>query len=198
MVARSLGKAAFLLSAALLLSACEVDPPITATQQLTFANMPAISLNVGHIEIVDESEPTGRPPHIEHDMPVAPSVAIHRWVQDRIKPIGTSNIVRIIIRKAEALEEPLPTDHGVMGIFKSEQVSRIRIAVDVSVQWLDDRSFVRADASATSLRFRTLPEGLKLNERDQILYELVEETMKSFDREIEPRIRNNLGPIIAY
>ena len=180
------------------LSACAPNPPLQGTPQLTFSNLPPIQLNVAQVEIVDEYQPTGRAPNIEHEMPVAPANAVQRWVQDRLRPVGTTGTVRVVIHDAQALEEKLTTDSGFTGMFKSEQTSRVKMSISVSVQLLDDRQFAVADASGYASQSRTFGEGTKLNERDATLYKMVEDMMNSFNTEIDPRIRQNLHKIVIY
>ena len=67
------------------------------------------------------------------------------------------------------------------------------MAVEVRLEILDERQFPIAEAAAKAARSRTLPEGLKLNERDTILYELVEGTMLEFNTNIDPYIRTSFA-----
>ena len=193
MIARRLHLLAFGLILAL--AACTTNPPTQRLPEMTFRNLEPIQLNVGRIEIVSEYQPPGRAPHIEAEMPVAPDSAIRRWVQDRLRPVGREGTVRVVIRDAQATETPLATSNS---LFTREQAARIDMSVDVAIQVLDDRQFVAAEATGRAARSRTTTEGIKLNARDQILYEMVEGMMKRFNDEIDPGIRSSLSSYIAY
>lgn len=186
-----------ILVLALVLSACTTSAPVQRFPEMTFRNLPPIRLDVGRIEVVSEFRPAAQAPHIEYDMPIAPENAIRRWVQDRLQPVGREGTIRVVIRNAEATSTPLKTDDSFKGYFKKEQAARIEMAVDVAVQWLDERQFVKAEASGRSARSRTTLEGTTLNERDKILYDMVEDLMKGYNGEIEPSIRASFGPIIV-
>ena len=185
------------LALTLVLAACSSSPPLQRFPEMTFRNMPPIRLDVGRIEVVPEYQPPAQPPHIEYDMPVAPENAVRRWVQDRLQPVGRTGTLRVVIHDAQATEVPLKTDDTITGVFKKEQAARIKMSVDVSIQLLDDKQFVSAEATGNAAVSRTTTEGIKLNEHDRVLYEMVEEMMKNFNANIEPSIRSSLGPIIV-
>lgn len=179
----------------LALAACTTNPPTRHLPEMTFSNLQPIQLDVGRIEIVSEYQPPGRAPHIEAEMPVAPDNAVRRWVQDRLRPVGREGTVRVVIRDAQATETPLATSNS---LFTREQAARIDMSVDVAIQVLDERQFVVAEATGRAARSRTTSEGIKLNARDQILYDMVEGMMKRFNDEIDPGIRSSLSSYIVY
>jgi hypothetical protein len=181
----------------LLLAGCgAVNPPAGRLPEMTFRNLPPIQLNVGRIEVVSQYTPPGAAPHIEFDMPVAPENAIKRWVQDRLQPVGRSGTLRVVIRDAEATEVALKTDQGFTGMFKKEQAARVEMKVDVALQILDERQFPVAEVSNRAFITRTTPEGLKLNEHDKILYDMVEALMRDYNDGIDPSIHQTLAPWI--
>lgn len=176
------------------LCACSsVNPPAPRMPQMTFANLQALQLDVARVEIVSKYQPPAQAPHIEYDMPVSPENAIKRWVQDRLQPVGKSGTLRVTILDAQATDNPLKVDTGVKSLFEKQQVSRVDVSVEVLLQILDERQFPVAEASAKASRSRTMPEGLKLNERDSILYDLVEATMLEFNTNMDPYMRTSFA-----
>ena len=79
-------------------------------------------------------------------------------------------------------------------MFKKEQAARVDMSVDVALQMLDERQFVAAEVTGKANRSRTEPEGQKLNERDKLLYDMVEDLMQGFNSEVDPGIRSTFGP----
>src|SRR5579859_208531 len=116
----------------LALSACSSSPPpMPRLPEMTFLHKPPIRLNIARVEVVSEyTAPTVRP-NIEYDMPVSPETALRKWVQDRLKPVGKSGILRVVIHNASATETPLATDMGISGMFKKEQSARVDETLDV-------------------------------------------------------------------
>ena len=178
----------------LVLSSCSsVNPPMQRFNDMSFRQNPPFQLDVGRVEVVSQYQPPTTPPHIEYDMPVAPENAIKRWVQDRLHPVGRTGTLRVLIRDATATETPLQTDQSVTGVFKKEQAARIDMSIDVAVQMLDDRQFVVAEVAGKAQRSQTTPEDIKLNERDKVLYTMVEDMVKGFDKDIDPDIRSTFA-----
>ena len=177
----------------LTLSACSSPPPMQRLPDMTFLYKPPIRLNVARVEVVsDYTAPTVRP-NIEYDMPVSPEAAVRKWASDRLKPVGKEGILRVVIRKASATETPLQTDQSLSGMFKKEQAARVDENLDVTLQMLDDHQFTVADVSGKSFRSRTEPEDQKLNQRDQLLYDLTYDLVRGFDEEVEPNIKTGFN-----
>jgi hypothetical protein len=183
-----------MLGFGLMLAGCASSvPPAPTFPELSFSQQPSFRFNVARAEILMNYHSNSQAPHIEYDMPVSPENAIRRWVRDRVSPVGTMGTMRIVVTNASATETPLKTDQSVAGLFTKQQAAQIDMAVNVSIQMLDDHQFVIAEASAQATRSRTLPEGITLNERDQILYDMVKDMMAEFDTAISPKIQDTLG-----
>lgn len=193
MTARSL-RVALALAAVLSLGACQnAKPPMQKLPEISFADKRPISLDVGRLEIVPEYQSPGRKPHIEHLMPVSPEAAAARWAQDRLRPMGRTGTARVVIKEARVVEVPLKTDKGFTGLFKEEQAERYDASLDVAIQILDERQFTIADVVARATRSRTVPEGVSLNERDRIMYEISESLARDIDQQMDGLIRTYLA-----
>jgi hypothetical protein len=169
-------------------------PPSPHFPEITFTQLTPFRLDVARVEVVSKFQPPARAPHIESDMPVSPETALRRWVQDRLQATGTGAILRVVIRDAAATETPLKTDQSLTGMFKKEQAARADVALDVALQILDDHQFVRSEVTGKVDRSRTEPEGQKLNERDKLLYEMVDELIRALNTELDPSIQDTFGP----
>ena len=179
---------------ALAASACQnTKPPMQKLPEISFANLRPFRLDVGQLEIVSEYVAPGRSPNVEHLMPVSPEGAAQRWAQDRLKPMGRAGFARVLIKDAKVVEVALATDKGLSGAFKKEQEARYDASLQVAVQILDARHMVVAETIAQATRSRTVPEGMTLNERDRILYDISESLAKDIDQQMSQLIPNYLG-----
>jgi len=183
------------LALGMLVAACANNPPpMGALPPVSFAGKPPFALNVAKIEIVPKFTSSSQPPHIELTMPVSPENAIRRWVQDRLQAKGSTGILRVLITDATATEAPLKMEKGVSAMFTTQQESQIDMSAAVTLQVLDERQFVKSEVSGNAARSRTLPQGLKLNERDKILYDTVVDMVTGLAGQVEPQIQSTFGP----
>lgn len=187
MTSRKLG-AALAVLLALSLAGCEVPSPEQKLPQLTYSHLAPYRLNVGRVEISSEYQSPMRDPNVEHIMPVSPEAAIKRWAQDRLQPVGTSGAVRLIIRDARVVEVPLQVDRGIGGLFKSEQTQRYDANIELVLQTLDERNMPRNEIVARTQRSRTVTEGITLNERDRIWFDMVDDMMKDLNAQLDSLI----------
>jgi len=171
-----------------LLSACSSAPPIQKFPDMMFTKKTPYSIDCARIEVVSEYKAPAEKPHIEYDMPVSPENAMRNWVRDRLKAVGHGNIMRVVIHNASATETPLQTDTGITGMFKKEQSAQVDLALDISIQMLDEQQFVVAEVSGKASRTRTEVEGQKLNERDKMLYDLTYDLVSGIDSEVSDNI----------
>ncbi|RAU21771.1 hypothetical protein CU669_10685 [Paramagnetospirillum kuznetsovii] len=180
--------------AALAATACQnTKPPMQKLPDISFTSQRPFNLDVGQLEIVSEYVAPGRSPNIEHLMPVSPETAAQRWAQDRLRPMGKTGLARVVIRDARVVEVPLAIDKGITGSFKTEQESRYDASLDVAVQILDARQMVIGETVARANRSRTVAEGITLNQRDRVLYDISEGLAKDIDEQMTQLIRNYLG-----
>jgi hypothetical protein len=182
------------VAAALVVGACQnAKPPMQKLPEISFANLRPFQLDVGQLEIVSEFVTPGRSPHVEHLMPVSPEGAAQRWAQDRLKPVGRVGSARVVIKDAKVVEVPLAIDKGLSGAFKKEQEIRYDAALSVAVQILDARGMVQGETVAQATRSRTVAEGITLNERDRVLYDISESLVKDIDQQMAQLIQSYLG-----
>ncbi len=180
--------------ATLAVTACQnTKPPMQKLPDISFANQRPFQLDVGQLEIVSEYTAPGRSPNIEHLMPVSPETAAQRWAQDRLRPMGRAGLARVVIRDAKVVEVPLAIDKGLTGSFKTEQETRYDAKLEVAVQILDARHMIIGETVASANRSRTVAEGITLNQRDRILYDISEGLAKDIDEQMSQLIRNYLG-----
>ncbi len=190
----NLPRLALVFGFGLLLAACSsVNPPMQRFPDISFANLPPFQLDLGRVEVVSQYQPPAQAPHIETDMPVSPENALKRWVQDRLKPVGRGGVLRVLIKNAAATETPLKTEQGMKSVFEKQQVARVDMAVEVALQILDEHQFVVTEVTGKVERSRTEPEGMKLNERDKLLYDMVDDLIRSFNSEVDPQIHDTFG-----
>ena len=181
------------LAAMTALAACESHPPVQKLPEISFADKPPITLDVGQLEIVSEYKSPARLPNYEQLMPISPEAAAIRWAKDRLRPMGRSGYARVVIKNAAVIQTPLKTDKGITGLFKDEQAQRYDGTLDVAIQILDDRHLPLADVTARASRSRTTAEGITVNERDRVLYEMTETLIRDIDSQMDGLIHSYLS-----
>lgn len=177
----------------LAVAACENKPPVQKLPEISFADKRPFMLDVGQLEIVPEYVSPAKRPNIEHMMPVSPENATVRWAQDRLRPVGRSGFARVVIKDAKVVEVSLKTDKTFTGMFKQEQAERYDGSLDVAIQILDERHLPLADVVARATRTRTVPEGVSLNERDRVLYEISEALIADINAQMEQLVPTYLN-----
>ncbi len=172
------------LCLAFALTACASETTQQSFAPIDFSKEAPLRINVHELKIVSEYVAPSRKPNVEHLMQVNPEGAAIRWAKDRLHPTGQTGAARVIIKDAKVVEVPLKTDRGVGAVFKTQQSERYDSALDVVVQILDERQFPVGEVTARATRSRTVPEGLSLNERDRILYEITESLIQDINSQM--------------
>lgn len=176
-----------------LLAGCATPVEQQKLPSLTYGHLDAFTFDAARIDISSEFAAPLAAPHVEHEVPEAPEKAVRQWASDRLRAGGKTGVATFTILDASVTEHPLPMDKGVSGAFKKEQASRFDSAVEARLEVFDDRGFRRGIATARVTLSRTIGEEATLNERDKLLFTLIEDLMKSFNTQMDANIRQHLG-----
>lgn len=195
MIARHLSLMVAIVAALAATACSNTKPPIQKLPEISFANRGTFSLNVAELEIVSDYVSPRRPPNIEHTMPVSPGSAMERWALDRLRPVGRPNsgYARLVIKDASVTETRLATDTGLSGAFKTEQELRYDASLQVTIEIQDARHMTLGSVDASAARSRTVPEGLTVNERERIFYDLSESLAQEIDQKMSTLIPGYFG-----
>lgn len=181
---------------ALLLTGCAATTDPQRYSDITFKHLTPINLDVARIRYEPRYQPSVTTPQVGHDFPAPPVRAMENWIRDRLRAVGKSGEARVTIRDASATETKLKTEGGVTGAFKTDQAWRYDVAVEMTIKTVDPNRRLKAEASARATHKRTVPEDINLNEREAVWFEIMERTMKTFDRTLDAQIRKNLSAFV--
>jgi hypothetical protein len=187
----------FLAAFALLgLAACGTPPPKPGFPQITFSHLPPIQLDVAQIQVVEQYTPPQRAPNVEHAMPVSPAAVMHRWAADRLRPVGPAGVATLTIKDASVVAQPLEKTGGLRGMVTTDQEVRYLGNLVVELDVNTAAGLGTGFASAAATRTVTAPENITLNQRDKILFELVEALARDLNATLEANVRAHLAPFL--
>jgi hypothetical protein len=195
MIPRLLRPAVLAIAATLALGACTSAPPRPQARQISFANLAPISFDVARIEVVQQYQPPQVAPNVDHLTPISPSDAIRRWANERVRAMGSSGTMRVIIKDASITETHLAGTTGVRGAFTTDQSERYdgRLSVDLVVE-VPTRRF-QGYTGATVARTISVPENVSLQGREDAWHSLVERMMADLNAKLEEGIDGNLSAV---
>lgn len=181
------------LAGVVALAACEMTPPRKNYAEIGFDHLQPLTLQVNNIEIQRVYQMPREAPHVGHRFPdPLPDVA-ERWGRQRLKAAGGEAQARFRILEASVIEEELPTTQGLKRFFVIDQSERYEGRLRVELEMNDSLSGQSKSVSADVRRSVTVPEDASLTEREAIWFQLTEDLMRRFDREMEQAMRQNLG-----
>ena len=188
-----------LLCFVFLLAACQPTATSNPSQVLSFTRYQPIFLNVATIEVVDEYQPPGLPPNIEHLMPYAPSEAMHIWVKDRLRAAGLNHSMQVIIKDGSVVAKNLPTPGGVQGLFTLSQNRQYdaRLAVEMRI-YGEGRAMSEASIQAVVTRSVTVREDISPADREKVLRRLTWQLMEAMNAQLEKTMFEYFGPYINF
>ena len=126
-------------------------------------------------------------PNVEHLAPISPGASVERWVSDILIPVGDKLDAQFVIKSGSIVESKLKTQKGLKGIFAIEQSKRYTATIDVQLE-IFDGSRRLATINAKAERSHTLREDATPNLKTNLLFNLVENLMATFDRELRRQV----------
>ena len=173
------------------LLSCKTSNIESTTPELTFSHLPDIRINVAKISVLNEYKMPFKQPNVEHLAPISPGASAERWVSDILVPVGDKLDAQFIIKSGSIIESELKTQKGLKGVFAIEQSKRYTAIVDARLE-IFDGSHRLATINAKAKRSHTLREDATPNLKTNLLFNLVENLMATFDRELRRQVDSHL------
>lgn len=176
--------------AALALAGCDTPPHRQNFPDVTFQHLQPFRLDVAHVEIVEAYHPDPAN-DIADQFPEAPQKVAKQWGMDRLQAVGTSGEAIYTITLAQATDTGLHRSQGMSAVTNKDQSDRydLRITVNLEVRSGSGSGAVTAQAA----RSQTVAEDMTLNQREGVLFDLLDATMKDLNAQMEQLIPQYLG-----
>jgi hypothetical protein len=181
------------------LAACSTQPPRPRFPDLTYGHLGQFTFDVARVEISSEYKAPFASPNVDHLFPTPPDRILRRWAEDRLAATGTpGRFARFVIQDAKVTESELPRTPGLRGAFTTDQTQRYDGVLSAVIEVREERGNFRAGtASAWASRSRTVAEGITVNERDKVFFDLIEAMMNDLNAEMDRQIRANLAQFVV-
>ncbi len=163
------------------LAACSTPPKRQQFPNITYEHLPPFRLDVATIGIIAADSD----PNIEDvggEFPQAPRAALETWAQDRFQAVGNAGQGTITLLEAKAVNTPLPRSPALSAVDLSDQYE-LTFAVKIAVE--NPQLGRSAEANAKARRTQTIREDMTINQREGVLFSLLDQCLKDLNAEIE-------------
>ena len=174
-----------------ILSSCETTLPLNEFPELRYNHLPPIRLDAVRIELVEQYKSIGARPYVEHEFPQRPATLAARWATDRLKAVGTSNVVRVTILKGSVVEVPLARTAGVKGVFTIDQSEQYDGTLSVRIEIIGPGKRQLAYVTSQATLTRSVPEDITLADREKVWFRMTEAMMNDLNLSLERQIRQH-------
>ncbi|MBK19186.1 MAG: hypothetical protein CMM52_10180 [Rhodospirillaceae bacterium] len=174
-----------------LLAGCEATVQPKQFPELRYTHLPAISLAVGKVDVVQKYQSSTQKPHVESEFPVLPATAAGNWIRDRISAVGGPDTIRGTVTKASVVEVPLKRSSGIRGAFTKDQSERYDATLAVKIEIFDANGKLRGTVSSQATRSQTVSEDISLADREQVWFRMTEAMMNDLNGSLERQIREH-------
>lgn len=178
------------------LAACDTPPQRQQFPQITFQHMAPFNLDVGSVQIAEGYRPQDNPDDISGDFPESPAAAVAQWARDRLKAAGARGQADFTVVEAKATRTPLPRSTGLNAALNKDQSDRYDLAIEVQLNAFNPLSGKSGSVSERVTRSQTVAEDLTLNQREVVLFNLLDSAMKDLNARLEQSIPQYLGPLL--
>jgi len=179
------------------LTACTSHVEVPVYADITFTHKDPILLDVARIEVIDQYQSPGISPNVEQEFPVSIEETAKRWARDRLKAAGSSGTATVRILDASVTEQQLEVEDGLTGLLTTDQSEKYSARLLIEIRAENPSRNLTGSASAEALRSRTVLEGLTLNEREKVWYEMAENISGDMDQQMEQAIRDHMSAFIT-
>ena len=177
-------------------AACDTPPQRQRFPEITFQHLAPIRLDVAQIEIQSEYRSADHPDDNAGDYPEAPETLVADWARERLQAAGERGQATYTVVQARAVRVPLPRSSGIGAALKTEQSDRYDLAITVRLDAGNPISGKSGTVTETVTRSQTVPENMTLNQREAMLFNLLDAAMKDLNQRLEKSIPQYLAPLI--
>lgn len=181
---RSAVKLTLLILMGFAITACATKVQKNNFADLTFNHVDQIKLDVAEIQIKQAYQSPMVEPYVDHEMPISLMKAATRWSNDVLQASGTSGIAVVTISEASVQEEMLEKTGGFTGTFTTDQSERYTAKLTLEIR-VTDQSGASANTSAGVSRSMTVPEDIKLVDREKAWFTLIEKTTNDMNLKMQ-------------
>ena len=181
------------LAAGATLTACNTPPARQKFPDITFQHLPPFRLGVAHVEIVETYKPDPAN-DIGNQFPEPPVSVARQWAEDRLLAVGTQGQATYTITLAKAIDTPLKRSQGMSAMTHKDQSNRFDLAITVNLEV--NASGKSGAVTAQAVRSQTVSEDMTLNQREGVLFNLLDVTMKDVNAQMEKLIPQYLGGFV--
>jgi hypothetical protein len=174
-----------------ILASCETTLPLNEFPELRYSHLAPIRLDAVRIELVEQYKSIGARPYVEHEFPHRPATIAARWATDRLKAVGTANVVRVTILKGSVVEVPLARTTGVKGVFTIDQSEQYDGTLAVRIEIIGPGKRQLAYVTSQATVSRSVPEDITLADREKVWFRMTEAMMNDLNLSLERQIRQH-------
>jgi hypothetical protein len=172
------------------LAACSTPSARQSFPDITFQHLAPFKLDVAHVEIVQGYQPDPAN-DIADQFPEAPAKVAAQWAQDRLQAVGSQGQATYTITMARSTDTSLKRSQGMAAVTHKDQSDRYDLAISIN---LEVQSAGKSGAlTAQAARSQTVREDVTLNQREAVLFNLLDATMKDLNKQLEGLIPQYLG-----
>ena len=131
------------------------------------------------------------------DFPITPLEVMRRWLDERIRVGGDStNTLRFVIYRASGARLDVPYDAEGKPISGHKTVEEYEVVLEAALELIGPDGTMIHSASTSVSDARNIKPDASRDERQQASYDLVNDAMSKFDRQMEAQIRDVFGPYL--
>ena len=161
-----------------------------------YNQFPKLTFMSNDIEINNEYKIKLEEPFVENMLIISPSKRIEEWAKNNIKGFGVQQQLIITINHASISETTISPEEKIAGIIKKPKEIKFNLFFNVTFNIYDDYESLLAFTEVEINRSVTSKTLISLNEKEQILEDLVYKSLEDFANKSEEMAKEYLSEYI--
>lgn len=178
------------------LAGCDSPPLRHKFADVTFQHLGALNLDVGSVQVEEAYRPADHPDDMGAEYPQAPISAVAQWAHDRLHAVGARGQATYTVVEAKATRTPLPRSTGLSAALNKDQSDRYDLAIEIRLDAFNPIIGKSGSLTERVTRSQTVAEDLTLNQREVVLFNLLDDAMKDLNARLEQSIPQYMGPLL--
>ena len=182
----------FFYVAIFFLSACAIEPQQPFVSDLTFEQIPVLTLPVARIDIEMPQVTDIVPNDASFDVPQPPAAAVNKLLQHQLVASGMGNdVLKVRVERADVIKRSLQPRADFVGFFSYDPVAAYDFQVRVVFELSQENPSRLASARVAGNRHVTITEAMSIAEQDSALFKATENLMNEVANSIDDVVKRN-------
>ena len=181
-----------LLLAGLTTSCMSAQDAGKSQASMSYEDVVPLPLSLADVQVINNYKPSANPYDVSSQFPTPPDMALKRYAERRLQPVGGSDFLRFVIEDARVHVKPVPSEGEIMRWLGVGEGKRYELLADLRIYTVSETGAESAHALMRFQKALTIPDRLSIAEREAEQIKFLKGLLEDIDKAVEAHLQDKM------